>query len=182
MTIESKDSAVEPQPRRAMALDIVPALMLAAAVGFIAAVAPVDLIERLVVLSGLPSVLSAASPPLGFTARAIMVAGSSAATLGAAWLLLSAAGRRRPAERTAEPVKQPRLRTADRHPDAPARRPFSAREALTNPAVEPPALIAEIARPLEQRTIAELISTLESRLCGRAGDMAEGDRLQRGHG
>ena len=101
---------------RSRALDLAPAVMLALAVGFIAAVAPVDLIERLVAVSGMPSIVPAASPPLGFTARAIMVAGSAAVTLAAAWLLLRAVGRRRPGAGAKGPDVEPRLRAADRHP------------------------------------------------------------------
>lgn len=178
MSIETGSTAAAASPPRpAMVLELVPAVMLAAAIGFIAAVAPVDLVERVVSLSRLPAVVPAASPPLGATARAITVIGASGVTLVAAWLLLHMAGRWRSGAGAASADEAPRLRAADRHPDAPARRPFSAIEAFSSAPSAPPEPTVTPDQPVEQRTVAELLSVLESRL-RTAGE----DRLRRGHG
>ncbi|MEN7538082.1 hypothetical protein [Aurantiacibacter flavus] len=52
------------------AFAVIVALWFAALLGIGSLILPIAVIERLVVASGLPSILSAAQPPLGFTARA----------------------------------------------------------------------------------------------------------------
>jgi hypothetical protein len=92
---------------------------------------PDDLFAGLVEASGLPSVLAAAQPPLGNTARFAAIAVASTAAFLFVWLVLRALGgkpvqaKRRTAPVPIE-VPLPRIRRADAHPDAPARRPLLA--------------------------------------------------------
>lgn len=134
-------------------LDMAMAALAAASVGFVTFAMPDDLFAGLVTASGLPALLPAAEPPLGTTARLAVVA---AAAIGA-FLLVSLALRAlgqpagpkaAKAEAVAEPeappsgrrrsfmVKEeeaPRIRRADAHPDAPARRPLFAGSDLGEP-------------------------------------------------
>ena len=117
--------------RRGSALDPIMAAFTAAAVAFALFALPDDLFTGAVVASGLPSVLAAAQPPLGDTARFAAIAAASTATFLFIWLLLRALGGK-PAQpkRRSGPVEfevpLPRIRRADAHPDAPARRPILA--------------------------------------------------------
>ena len=111
-------------------LDLPMAALAAASVAFVAYAMPDDLFSRGVGLTGLPSVLAAAEPPLGATARLAVIAAGAAGTFLVVWLLLRALGRpsakaRRLAEEEAA-MAPPRLRRADAHPDAPSRRPLIA--------------------------------------------------------
>ncbi|HEX8257418.1 MAG TPA: hypothetical protein VF589_07280, partial [Allosphingosinicella sp.] len=111
-------------------LDLPMAALAAASVAFVAYAMPDDLFSRGVGLTGLPSVLAAAEPPLGATARLAVIAAGAAGTFLIVWLLLRALGKpsakaRRLAEEEAE-MAPPRLRRADAHPDAPSRRPLIA--------------------------------------------------------
>ncbi|HEX8400673.1 MAG TPA: hypothetical protein VF628_03125 [Allosphingosinicella sp.] len=111
------------------ALDLPMAALAGGSVGFFAWAMPANLFESLIVRTGLPGVLSAAQPPLGDTARIAFVAAAALASFVAVWLLLRALGKTPAARaRPVEPVmnEAPRLRRADRHPDAPARQPVRA--------------------------------------------------------
>jgi hypothetical protein len=106
------------------------------------ALAPASVIESLVMDSGLPAVLSAAEPPLGFTARAGLALGAGGLVAVFTWfglfLLLGSrtigVGKAETAEVEAAPV--PVLRRADAHPDAPARAPLLATRDLGTPFLE----------------------------------------------
>jgi len=81
--------------------------MLALALAFFVIAMPADLFERLISASGLPSIISAAAPPLGMTARMI-VAGLIALIAHAAvitlFLLLDRDARPKQPERALEPA------------------------------------------------------------------------------
>lgn len=98
--------------------------------GFVAFAMPETLFSGLVEASRLPDFVPAAQPPLGETARMAAVGAASLPTFAAVWAVMALLGRvpvRRAPE--AEPeAEAPRLRRADAHPDAPARRPLLARD------------------------------------------------------
>ena len=116
------------------------ALLMGGAVAFVSVAMPAPLFERLVVMSGLPGIMAAAAPPLGFTAHALLASVTGIAAFAATFFALRMIGGspRQPGEKTAnqrifreapaEPLlrEKPRLRRADIHPDAPARRPIFA--------------------------------------------------------
>ena len=134
-------------------IDLPVAALAAASVGFVAFAMPGDLFAQAVTATGLPSLLPAAAPPLGSTARALVVGAAAVATFAIVLLLLRLLDRK-PAERPA-PVRYsapaepefepelPRLRRADVHPDAPARRPILAASELGEPDLAPPPLAPE---------------------------------------
>jgi hypothetical protein len=142
------------------AFDLPVAALAGLAMAFVAFAMPADLLGRLVAATGLPHLLAAAEPPLGFKARAMIgLAGAAAAFAFAYWLLrrLDGAGPRkaRPEPDTFE-EDRPRLRRRDLHPDAPACRPISAARDFGEPApptLEPaapaPSWLAEPAAPEE---------------------------------
>ncbi|HEX8642996.1 MAG TPA: hypothetical protein VF702_03685 [Allosphingosinicella sp.] len=136
--------------RRNSPIDLPLAAAAALAVGFAAFVMPDGILTRLVEASGLPSVLSAAQPPLGTTARVGVSAAAAFAAFAAVFLLLRRLGGRsapaREQDRDAifnvDEVEEmeamaPRLRRADVHPDAPARRPILAARELGEPETPP---------------------------------------------
>jgi hypothetical protein len=115
------------------------ALVLGAVAALGALAIPTPTLESLVMGSGLPAVLGAAEPPLGFTARAaVAVAAGGLATL-LAWLALAVLLGARDArargleEMAPEAVPTPVLRRADAHPDAPPRPPLLATRDLGTP-------------------------------------------------
>jgi hypothetical protein len=102
-------------------------------VGFFAFAMPADLFERLVGITGLASLVPAAQPPLGDTARLGFVAVAAIAAFGLVWLLLRQLGKAPAAPKALAPdikaevlSEPPRLRRADAHPDAPSRHPLRA--------------------------------------------------------
>ncbi|WP_426256256.1 hypothetical protein [Sphingomonas sp. DC2300-3] len=100
----------------------------ALAVVLLFVVLPATVLEDWVWRSGLPSLIGAAEPPLGTTARAVLaLAGGAlagAVTWSALFLLFGPGGLLAPRAASSDGV--PVLRRADAHPDAPARRPLSA--------------------------------------------------------
>ncbi|HEY0131394.1 MAG TPA: hypothetical protein VGB57_08305 [Allosphingosinicella sp.] len=114
----------------ARAFDAGLAALAALSAGFVAFAMPESLFAGLVETSRLPRLVAAAEPPLGETARLAAAGAAALLTFAAVWALMAALGRvparRRP---EAEPeVEAPKLRRADAHPDAPARRPLLARD------------------------------------------------------
>src|ERR1044072_9488753 len=107
------------------ALDLPVAALAGLAVAFVAFAMPADLLTSLVESSGLPALLAAAEPPLGFKARTrVRLAGGLAAfaLVSAPLRLIDRTGLERPAPApapTAEEEEMPRLRRRDVHPDAP---------------------------------------------------------------
>lgn len=89
---------------------------------------PATVLEDWVWRSGLPSLIGAAEPPLGTTARAVLALAGGALAGAVIWsalfLLFGPGGLLAPRAASSDGV--PVLRRADAHPDAPARRPLSA--------------------------------------------------------
>lgn len=150
------------------ALDLPVAALAALAVMFLAFAMPGDVLADLVGATGLPSLLPAAAPPLGLTARVAMGLAGGAIAFGLVFYLLRlldrsmlASARPRPfvPETIVEEAPKPRRR--DSHPDAPAPRPLSAWRELGEPApprhpapvrakpeiAEPEVVEAEVAEP-----------------------------------
>jgi hypothetical protein len=142
------------------AIDLPVAALAAVSVGFVAFAMPANLFDGAIAATGLPSVLSAAQPPLGSTARLLVVVVAAIATFALVFALLRLLDRRgivaptrapararmREVLGEAEEVEGPRLRRADHHPDAPARRPILAGSELGEP---------NLARPYPQRRAPE---------------------------
>jgi hypothetical protein len=114
----------------ARAFDSGLAALAAVSAGFVAFAMPQPLFSGLVEASRLPDFLAAAQPPLGETARLAAVAAAALVTFAAVWALMAALGRvsARPRTEIEPEAEAPRLRRADAHPDAPARRPLLARD------------------------------------------------------
>ncbi|WP_447728716.1 hypothetical protein [Sphingomonas koreensis] len=114
------------------------ALAGAGAAGVLVALAtlaiPYELLQNIVVTSGIAAFIPAAEPPLGATARISVgvFAGGAAALI--AWFVLSALLMWRESRGTAEPgERRPVVRRADAHPDAPPRAPLLATRDLGMP-------------------------------------------------
>jgi len=123
--------------RQRLILPIAPIAALIAAVFAAAAVLaiPVAVLEDMVVDSGIASLITAAAPPLGMTAR-LAIAFLAAATMGGLlWtgltLLLGNRGAKSVRRSVTEGV--PVLRRADAHPDCPPRQPVFANRDLGTP-------------------------------------------------
>ena len=121
------------------ALDLPVAGLAALAAVFFAFAMPGDILAQIVGATGLPSILAAAEPPLGLTARIAIGGAGALLTFGLVFLLLRLLDRsglngRREAPEAAPGDEAPRLRRRDVHPDAPVRRPISAARDLGEPA------------------------------------------------
>lgn len=118
--------------RKQSRLDIAMAALAASSVAFAIYAMPAVYFEEAVASSGLPLIMDAAQPPLGATARVGAMVAAAVATFGLVWLLLrSLDGRKAPAPRRQPEISEieiapPKVRRADAHPDAPARRPILA--------------------------------------------------------
>ena len=105
-------------------------------IALIFALLPSSILGRLVLDSGIAALVPAAEPPLGFTARAVLMliggGGVGLVTWFTAHLLV---GTRTVALATKQASKDavPTTRRADAHPDAPPRRPLFANEDLGAP-------------------------------------------------
>ena len=125
------------------ALDLPVAGFAAVAVAFLAFAMPGDLLTDLVGASGLPSILPAAEPPLGYKARIGVGIIGALLVFALVFMLLRLLDRTGydAAGAKAEPPAEPRARRRDAHPDAPAPRPISATREFGEPAppVAPPA-------------------------------------------
>lgn len=152
-------------------------LGLAAALGV--AVMPIGTLEALAMDSGIAAIIPAAEPPLGFTARAVLAAGSGslAALLGwfIAFILVGTRGLTIGNENIDEdedwdePARAPVLRRADAHPDAPPRPPLRATRDLGTPFLDiraadnenqPAAKELILADPLERQLPEDLSQSL----------------------
>lgn len=106
---------VSPATRLALPIAPIGAAVLAAIAGFGVLVAPTALLEGFAVDSGIAAVIRAAEPPLGLTARAVMMVAAAGVVGAFAWVLLDLLGagrvlRARP--KPAEPL-QPVRATRD---------------------------------------------------------------------
>jgi len=169
------------------ALDLPVAALAGLAVAVVAFAMPGDLLTGLVQASGLPHILAAAEPPLGFKARAGVGIFGALAAFGLVFALLrllDRTGFERPTPAVVdEEADLPKLRRRDIHPDAPVRRPISAARDLGEPAPPPepvkaPAWLAEPApapvpapapapEPSAPARLDELMARLERGLAGR---------------
>jgi hypothetical protein len=106
------------------------AALAAVSAGFVVFAMPEPVFAGLIQASRLPDLIAAADPPLGETARFAVVGVAALLTFAAVWALMAALGRvpARRAEVDEPEAEAPRLRRADAHPDAPARRPLLARD------------------------------------------------------
>ncbi len=108
------------------------AALAAVSAGFVAFAMPEALFSGLVETSRLPEFVPAAQPPLGETARFAATGAASLLTFGSVWGLMALLGRippgRKPEAELETAAEAPKLRRADAHPDAPARRPLLARD------------------------------------------------------
>ncbi|MDV3455618.1 hypothetical protein RZN05_01375 [Sphingomonas sp. HF-S4] len=133
--------------------------VLGGAVALGALVVPAPMLEGLVMASGLPAIVAAAEPPLGFTARALFGLGAGGSVAAFGWFALSILlGTRAITDDERAPesdaVRAPVLRRADAHPDAPPRppllatrdlgRPFDARGPLADVVNVAPALVETV--------------------------------------
>jgi hypothetical protein len=102
------------------------------------ALMPADWLTAIVDASGIATVVSAARPPLGATARLALAIGGGAGVASVVWaalFLLFGPGGVFAREGGADGM--PEVRSADTHPDAPTRRPLSAADlGSPTPAVE----------------------------------------------
>jgi hypothetical protein len=146
-------------------LDLAVAALAGGSVAFATFAMPDGLFAQIVVASRLPDLLAAAQPPLGDTARWSAIAAAGATTFLLAWALLRAldrvpSRRRPPAESGfAEPFAElPRVRRADAHPDAPARRPLRAGHELGEPLEGPPPMedTLDLVEPVPEERFADL--------------------------
>jgi hypothetical protein len=130
--------------RKKSPIDLPLAAAAGLAVGFAAFVMPGDVLSNAVTATGLPELLPMAAPPLGMKARAAIAIAGAGGTFAFVFLLLRMLGGkgapRREREAAAFPfeldeaeAQAPRLRRADIHPDAPARRPILAVRELGEP-------------------------------------------------
>lgn len=121
--------ALTASQRLSLSPGLIAALIVGGAAALVAALLPEWRFQALVVDSGLPALLPAAAPPLGWTARAALIVAAAWIAGGATWW---AAGRLMPARGAARPVP----RRADAHPDAPLREPVKAMRDLGTPFLE----------------------------------------------
>jgi hypothetical protein len=138
-----------------LALAPLVAAVLGGAVALVALAVPTSALEAMIMASGLPAIVSAAEPPLGFTARVLFALGSGGFVALFGWFGLSLVL----AERTMtfgstdphafDAIATPVIRRADAHPDAPPRPPLLATRDLgrpfpdARPAVAPEPIVAE---------------------------------------
>lgn len=128
-----------------MNLPIAPVLATVLGVAAAATVAllPVPVLERLVMESGIASIVAAAEPPLGNNARALLASGAGGVVTLFSWFgLFLLLGTRsfgfggKAQEVPVGEVPTPVLRRADAHPDAPPRPPLLATRDLGTPFLE----------------------------------------------
>jgi hypothetical protein len=135
------------------------AALAAVSAGFVAFAMPEPILSGLVQAIGLPDFLPAAQPPLGDTARLAVVGAALLFAFGGVWLLMSALDRlpaRRATPRAEPEPEAPRVRRADAHPDAPARRPLLAARDLGEPLELEDALEVPVAQaPVVEEPVAE---------------------------
>jgi hypothetical protein len=156
-----------------MNLPIAPVIagVLGGAVALGMLVVPMPVLEGLVMDSGLPAVIAATEPPLGFTARSIMALGAGASVALFSWfaafVLLGSRtltiGGSEEIDLDLDAVPTPVLRRADAHPDAPPRPPLLATRDLGRPfdAFRTPVDITKIEEEIEEIAIEVAAPVLE---------------------
>jgi len=160
------------------ALDLPVASLAGLALAFAMFTIPDDLLAEAVGATGIASIVTAAQPPLGTTARIVLaLAGAITAFTGAFVLLrwLDRFALRAPLPVAVEDqAETPRIHRADAHPDAPPCRPISASRDLGEPApparpvpvsVEP--TVAPEPVPVATESLSDLMARLERGLARR---------------
>jgi hypothetical protein len=174
------------------ALDLPVAALAGLAIVFVTIAVPGDFLSTIVNGTGLPSLIPAAAPPLGLTARICVAIGGALGAFGLVFLLLrllDRTGFEKVSEpRPAEPDEDaPKLRRRDVHPDAPGRRPISAARDLGEPAPPEPPRSAPapiwLAEPepepvAEAEPVVEPAAVIEPAPASSLGELME--RLERG--
>ncbi|MFA6117221.1 MAG: hypothetical protein WC729_24700 [Sphingomonas sp.] len=134
---------VDSTRRQRLNLPVAPlvAAVIGGVIALVFALIPTGLLEDLVIDSGIAAVIPAAEPPLGVTARAVLILAAGGGTALIAWfgLFLLLGDRAIVVQKSASAdgdEAAPVLRRADAHPDAPARRPLSANRELGTPFLE----------------------------------------------
>ena len=129
--------------RQRLSLPLAPfaAAVIGALTASIFALMPTGILESIVLDSGFAAMMPAAEPPLGLTARAVLICAGGGGIALIAWLglLLSVGKRSFVIQRMGKPrgdEAAPVLRRADAHPDAPPRRPVFAARDLGTPFLE----------------------------------------------
>ena len=117
------------------------AVVIGGIVALVFAIIPAGSLENLVIDTGIAAIFPATQPPLGVTARAVLILSAGAGSALAAWfgLFLLIGGRAIVVQKNGavdDDEAAPVLRRADAHPDAPARRPLSATRELGTPFLE----------------------------------------------
>lgn len=139
--------------RLSLPLALVAAGALGVVIAMLVALIPMETLEGIVVDSGIAAVISAAEPPLGFTARiALMIlAGGGVASFAWFGFYLIVGGRMVTIGKS-DVDGVPVLRRADAHPDAPPRRPLFANQDLGTPFldVKAPPVERELPADLDQ--------------------------------
>jgi hypothetical protein len=161
--------AKKAQKSSGSALDLAMAAFAGTAAGFVMFAMPDWQFNSIVELSGLPLVLSAAQPPLGTTARTAAIIAAALGTWTLVWLVLRALSKKpaapKPRSKPVEiEVPLPRIRRADAHPDAPARRPIFAG--------------LELGLPLDQEVEAEEAVVEESAQAEEAEQAEQAEEVQ----
>ncbi|HEY0111718.1 MAG TPA: hypothetical protein VGB59_01065 [Allosphingosinicella sp.] len=143
--------------RAAKALDLSLAAFAAASAGFVAFAMPEPILSALVGATPLPDLLPAARPPLGDTARYAWVAFAALFTFAFTFSLLAAVDRvpRRRAVAAKPEAEAPRIRKADTHPDAPARRPLLASSEVGEPLELAEPVVEQASEPRPEEAVAE---------------------------
>jgi len=136
--------------RHRLIVPLAPALGGALGLAFAAGIAvmPSALLDSLVMASNVPAVLVAAAPPLGVTARVLLllIGGGGVALFAGFGLWLTLGPRAIALGRAPRDPEVPQVRRADSHPDAPPRPPVRAHRDLGAP---PPAAAPERALPAD---------------------------------
>jgi hypothetical protein len=154
--------ALTASQRMKPSLSLIAALIVGSAAALVAAIFPAWRIEGLVLDLGIDRIVPMAAPPLGWTARAMMVVAGGGIAGWATWI---AANRMVGSSRRAK-------RRGDVHPDAPLREPVLAARDLGTPFLEvkapspadPPAeeerpLPADLDQPLIAYAVAETVES-----------------------
>ncbi len=146
------------RPGRAFDLGI--AGFAAAAVAFVCFAMPADLLGSLIGRTPLPSLVPAAAPPLGATARLLLMVGAAGLTFTALVFALGALSQ--PVKPRPTALDVPRLRRADAHPDAPARRPILAKLDLGDPLELDGEAAPEAPLPARGEEVPEFLNRVEA--------------------
>lgn len=135
-----KAMAGDKSARLVLPVATVVAMALATLTALLFLVMPIDVLEGMSVDSGIASLITAAEPPLGLTARFAIAFIAALAVGGVTWLglflLVGTRSMRVDRKHAKTPVKAdavPVLRRRDAHPDAPAREPVFAHRDLGTP-------------------------------------------------